>query len=95
MLKYGDDDMEFFISLIDCKLDQNNISKIRLLQSVQPFLSKYHVVVKVQIIIMRTFKVVPLKYVTASGIISHDAELFKIVLALYIKVQALSFDMVL
>ncbi len=34
-------------------------------------------------------------YVTASRIISHDAALFKIVLALYIKVQALSFDMVL
>ncbi len=33
--------------------------------------------------------------VTASRIISHDTELFKIVLALYIKVQALSFDMVL
>ncbi len=36
-----------------------------------------------------------LTYVTASGIIGHDAELFKIGLALYIKVQALSFDMVL
>ncbi len=35
-----------------------------------------------------------LVYVTASRIISHDAALFKIELALYINVQALSFVVV-